>query len=162
MQTSLVKEPESCYMMDKNVTTTVTRTAAEEEIKSLNEHHVWELTNLPPGKRTITCKWVFKAKLDNKGQIHTYKAQLVARGFSQLYGEHYDEVFAPVVKHETIRGLLLVAAHRKLHVRHLDVKSAYLNGELEEEIFLEQPEGFQKRGHESKVLRLRKSLYGLK
>lgn len=136
--------------------------AAEEEIKSLNDHQIWELTDLPPGKKVTTCKWVFKAKLNGEGRIYTHKARLVARGFSQAYGEDYDETFAPVVKHETIRVLLCIAAQKGLHVRHLDVKSAYLNGQLEEEIFLEQPPGFQKSGQESKVLRLRKSLYGLK
>jgi len=89
-------------------------------------------------------------------------SQLVTRGFSQAYKEDYDETFAPVVKHETIRTLLCVAAKRKLHVRHLDVKSVYLNGELEEEIFLEESQSFQKDGQESKILKLRKSLYGLK
>lgn len=127
-------------------------------MKSLNEHKVWELTDLPPGKKAITCKWVFKAKLDGEGLVHTYKARLVARGFSQHYGEDYDETFAPVVKHEIIRVLLLVAAHKRLHVRHLDVKSAYLNGKLEENIFLKQPPGFQKHGQESKVLKLWKFL----
>jgi len=113
--------------------------AAKEEIKSLNKYQVWELTELPPGKKVTTCKWVFKAKWDGEGQVHTYKARLVAREFSQAYKKDYDETFAPVVKHETICTLLCVAAKRKLHVHHLDVKSAYLNGELEEEIFSEQP-----------------------
>lgn len=136
--------------------------AAEEEMHCLNQHRVWELTELPPGKKTISCKWVFKAKLDGDGQIHAYKARLVARGFSQRYGEDYDETYAPVVKHETIRVLLVVAAQRGLHVRHLDVRSAYLNGELNEEIYMEQPQGFEEPGQEDKVLKLRKSLYGLK
>lgn len=136
--------------------------AAEEEMKSLNEHQVWELTDLPPDKRAITCKWVFKCKLDEEGRIHNYKARLVTRGFSQCYGKDYDETFTPVVKHETIRILLGIAANKGLHVRHLDVKSAYLNSDLEEEIFLEQPPGFQKHGQESKVLKLHKSIYGLK
>lgn len=85
-------------------------------MKSLNEHQVWELTDLPSGKKAVTCKWVFKNKLDGEGHIHTCKARLVARGFSQIYGEDYDEIFAPVIKHGTIRALLLIAANRSLHL----------------------------------------------
>lgn len=136
--------------------------AAEEEIESLKEHKVWTLCDLPPGKKTISCKWVFKTKFNGNGQIDSYKARLVARGFSQRYGEDYDETFAPVVKHETIRVLLAIAAKRKLHVRHMDVKNAYLNGEIDEEIFMEQPPGFVEIGQECKVLKLQRSLYGLK
>lgn len=136
--------------------------AAEEEMKSLREYHVWDVVDLPPGFKTITAKWVFKAKLDGQGHIHTYKARLVARGFSQRNNIDYDETFAPVVRHETVRTLLTVAALRNLHVRHLDVKCAYLNGELDEELYLEQPDGFVIPGQENKVLRLRRSLYGLK
>lgn len=86
------------------------------------------------------CKWVFKTKLDGEGRVYTYKSRLVARGFCQ--GEDYNETFAPVVKHETIRTLLCITAQKGLHVRHLDVKSPYSNGELEQKIFLEQPPGF--------------------
>ena len=136
--------------------------AAKEEMGSLLKHDVWELADLPAGKRAISCKWVFKEKLDAKGHVHTYKARLVARGFSQKYGSDYDETFAPVVKHETVRILLAVAAAKGLNVRQLDVRSAYLNGELEEELYMEQPPGFIKQGQEDKVLRLKKSLYGLK
>ncbi|KFD62470.1 hypothetical protein M514_25320 [Trichuris suis] len=100
-------------------------TAAEEEMNSLRNYQVWELVDLPPGKKT---------------------ARLEARGFSQKYGRDYDETYAPVVKHETVRALLAIAATRKLHVRHLDVKNAYLNGDLEEELYMEQPPGFVEKG----------------
>lgn len=136
--------------------------AAEEEMKSLYQHQVWELAELPPGKKAISCKWVFKRKRDGDGRISTYKARLVARGYAQRYGEDFDETFAPVVKHETVRVLFAIAAQKGLHVRQLDVKSAYLNGELDEIIFMEQPEGFVDHDNEDKVLRLKKSLYGLK
>ena len=125
--------------------------AAEAEMRSLQEHDVWELTDLPSGKSAISCKWVFKAKLDSEGKVHTHKARLVARGFSQKYGEDYDETFAPVVHHETIRVLLAIAASRKLHVRQLDVRSAYLNGDIEEELYLEQPPGFKEVWRQRKV-----------
>lgn len=136
--------------------------AAKQEMAMLEKYKVFELADLPAGKRVISSKWVFKAKLDAEGNIHTHKARLVARGFSQRYGEEYDETFAPVVKHETVRILLAYAAARRQHVRHLDVKSAYLNGELSEDLYMEQPEGFEVPGAEEKVLRLRKSIYGLK
>ncbi|KFD64371.1 hypothetical protein M514_23395 [Trichuris suis] len=136
--------------------------AAMEEMRSMEELQVWQLTDLPPGRKAVTVKWVFKAKLNPKDQVETYKARLVARGFSQRYGQDYDETFAPVVKYDTVRTLLAVAAARKLHVRHLDVRSAYLNSTLEEEIYIEQPPDFVVRGQEDKVLLLHKSLYGLK
>uniref|UniRef100_A0A5S6Q3I8 Reverse transcriptase Ty1/copia-type domain-containing protein n=1 Tax=Trichuris muris TaxID=70415 RepID=A0A5S6Q3I8_TRIMR len=136
--------------------------AAAREIKSMQKLHVWDLVDLPPGKKPISLKWVFKVKPNSEGQADTYKARLVARGFSQRYGEDYDETFAPVVKHDTVRVLLSLAAAQKLHVRHLDVKAAYLNSPLEEELYVKQPPGFEVQGQEHKVLLLRKSLYGLK
>lgn len=126
------------------------------------EHEVWELADLPPGRKAVSCKWVFKEKTDGDGKIHTYKARLVARGFSQQYGDDYDETFAPVVKHETVRVLLTLAAQKKYHVRHLDVKSADLNGELDQEIYMDQPEGYVIPVTEGNVLKLAKSIYGLK
>jgi len=101
-------------------------------MKSLNQ--VWELANLPPNKKAISCKWVFKTKTNGKDRVCNYKVRLVAKGFSQSYRKDYDKTFAPVVKYDTIRALLCVA-HKGLNVRHLDVKSAYLNEELEEEIW---------------------------
>lgn len=145
--------------------TTITKVwlkAAKEEMKSLEQHQVCELVDLPPGKKSISWKWGFKNKVDVDGRISSYKTRLVARGFSQQYGEDFDETFAPVVRHETIRVLLAVVAQKGLHVRQLDVKSAYLNGKREETIFMEQPEGFVDRGNEDKVWKLKKSLYGLK
>ncbi|KFD64813.1 hypothetical protein M514_23025 [Trichuris suis] len=136
--------------------------AANAEILSLNRYHVWEVTDLPPGKTTISAKWVFKAKRNVQDHICSYKARLVARGFSQMQGRDYDETFASVVRHETVRIVFAVAAITELHVRHVDVNTAYLNGELDEELFLEPPPGFEQPGVDRKVLRLRRSLYGLK
>lgn len=131
--------------------------AMNEEINSLKETQTYELTDLPPNKIAIGCKWVFKQKSE-KG-VSRYKARLVAQGFSQKYGEEYDEVFAPVARAPTIRLLLSLAGKRNLVVKQFDVKTAFLNGDLAEEIYMRQPTGF-KIGE--KVLRLRKSLYGLK
>ena len=86
----------------------------------LDHHQVWELSNLPPGKRTITSRWVFKAKLDPCGSVHMYKARLVAWGFTQKFGEDYDATYAPIVMHETVRVLLAIAAAKNFHIRHLE------------------------------------------
>ncbi|KRX47242.1 Retrovirus-related Pol polyprotein from transposon TNT 1-94, partial [Trichinella sp. T9] len=98
--------------------------AAEEEMTSLKRKDVFELVEPPDGCNVISSKWIFNAKRDASGKIHSYKARLVARGFSQRLGEDYDETFAPVVKHETIRTLLSIAAVKSLHVRHFDVKTS--------------------------------------
>lgn len=131
--------------------------AMNEEIISLKETGTYELTDLPSNKNAIGCKWVFKTKPEKDGI--RYKARLVAQGFSQKFGQDYNEVFAPVARAPTIRLLLSLAGKRNLIVKQFDVKTAFLNGELEEEIYMCQPPGF-KNG--DKVFRLRKSLYGLK
>lgn len=111
------------------------------------------------GRKPIGSKWVFKVKYDENGTVTKYKARLVAKGFTQKYGVDYDEVFAPVARSTTLRVLLCVAGERDYFVKHFDVKTAFLNGDLKEEIYLKAPPGF-KSG--SKVFRLNKSLYGLK
>ncbi|KFD61173.1 hypothetical protein M514_26660 [Trichuris suis] len=136
--------------------------AVDAGLNSLESHDVWEVANLPVGKRPISAKWVFKLKRDEHGKIHTYKARLVARGFTQIHARDYDETFAPVVRHETVQTLFAVAAIKGMHVRHIDVKTAYLNGDLDKEIFMELPPGFKQQGTEGKVLQLHRSLYGLK
>ncbi|KMQ91963.1 retrovirus-related pol polyprotein from transposon tnt 1-94 [Lasius niger] len=125
--------------------------AAEKEIKLLHEYRVWDLVDPPPKREIITCRWVFKTKLDADGRPRTYKARLVARGFSQKFGEDYDETYAPVVRYNTVRVLLAVAAMKKMYVQQLDVQSTYLNGDLEEEIFMEQLPEFVQRGQENKA-----------
>ena len=135
--------------------------AVEEEIQSLHENATWEVVPLPTDRKPVGCKWVFKRKHDSNGEVTSYKARLVAQGFSQKYGTDYDEVFAPVAKQTTFRTLLSIAARRKLLVKHVDVKSAYLYGDLAETIYLKQPIGFE-TGGKGDVCLLRKSLYGLK
>lgn len=115
---------------------------------------------MPHGRKSIGSKWVFKVKLDQDGHPAVYKARLVAQGFTQKFGVDYDEVFAPVARSETFRVLLTVASSKKMSVKQFDFKTAFLNGTLEEEIYLRQPPGFQEQ--KNKVLRLNKSLYGLK
>jgi hypothetical protein len=117
---------------------------------------------LPKGHRPIGLKWVYKLKHDERGDIVKYKARLVAKGYVQRHGVDFDEVIAPVARMESVRVILILAAHLNWSVHHMDVKSAFLNGDLEEEVYVCQPPGFVKKGEEQKVLRLHKALYGLK
>lgn len=134
--------------------------AMKEEIKSLKKNNTWELCNLPKDRKAVGSKWVFKVKRSTDGSVK-FKARLVARGFSQKYGEDYDETFAPVVRQTTLRTLLSIAAKEKLAVHHFDVETAFLHGELNETIYMKQPTGFIE-GDFSKVCLLKKSIYGLK
>ena len=136
--------------------------AMDEEMRCLEEHGVYKLVDLPEGRQPIQCRWVFILKRDTDNRPKRYRARLVAKGFSQIQGIDYNETFAPVARHDTLRLLLALAATFDFEVHGIDIKSAYLHGELEEEIYMVQPEGFVKEGQESKVWRLLKALYGLK
>jgi hypothetical protein len=138
------------------------RQAMKEEMASIEQNGTWRLTELPQGHRPIGLKWVFKVKRDEAGAIVKHKARLVAKGYVQREGVDFDEVFAPVARMESIRMLLAVAAQEGWLVHHMDVKSAFLNGELKEEVYVRQPPGFTAAGHEGKVLKLYKALYGLR
>ncbi|GJS99151.1 ribonuclease H-like domain, reverse transcriptase, RNA-dependent DNA polymerase [Tanacetum coccineum] len=136
--------------------------AMKVELDSINRNNTWELTTLPKGHKAIGLKWVFKTKKDANGNIVKHKARLVAKGYIQEHGIDFEEVFAPVARMETIRLLLAIAANNKWEVHHLDVKSAFLHGDLKEEVYVTQPEGFIKRQDQGKVYRLIKALYGLR
>lgn len=136
--------------------------AMQEEINSLKRHGTWELVDLPSDRKAVKCKWVYKVKFRPDGEIERYKARLVAKGFTQVKGIDFDETFAPVARLDSLRYLLALAALEDWEIHQVDVKSAYLNGELDEEIYMEQPEGFVAAGEERKVCRLLKALYGLK
>ncbi|GJU46388.1 ribonuclease H-like domain, reverse transcriptase, RNA-dependent DNA polymerase [Tanacetum coccineum] len=136
--------------------------AMKVELDSINRNNTWELTTLPKGHKAIGLKWVFKTKKDANGNIIKHKARLVAKGYIQQHGIDFEEVFAPVARMETIRLLLAIAANNKWEVHHLDVKSAFLHGDLKEEVYVTQPEGFVKRQDNGKVYRLIKALYGLR
>ena len=135
--------------------------AMDDEYRSLVENGTWELVELPSNRKAIGCKWLFKSKRDEKGDIVRHKARLVAQGFTQKYGVDFDEVFAPVAKQVTMRTLLTIASRRKMIVKHVDVKTAYLHGILDETIYMKQPEIYHSGGA-NVVCRLKKSLYGLK
>ena len=116
----------------------------------------------PIGRKIIGSKWVFKCKVDENGDMERYKARLVARGFNQKYGFDYDETFSPVIRFESIRSVMALGVQYKLHLHQMDVSTAFLNGELSEEVYMRQPEGFVKKGEEHLVCRLNRSIYGLK
>ncbi|GJW85674.1 ribonuclease H-like domain, reverse transcriptase, RNA-dependent DNA polymerase [Tanacetum coccineum] len=136
--------------------------AMKTELDSINRNNTWELTTLPTGHKAIGLKWIFKTKKDANGDIIKHKARLVAKGYIQQHGIDFEEVFAPVARMETIRLLLAIAATNKWEVHHLDVKSAFLHGDLKEEVYVTQPEGFTKEQDKGKVYRLIKALYGLR
>lgn len=117
---------------------------------------------MPPGHKGVGLKWVYKLKRDTNGKIIKHKARLVARGYVQKQGIDYEEVFTPVTRLETVRVLLALAAKKGWEVHHLDVKSAFLNGELQETVYVTQPEGFVKENKEHMVYKLIKALYGLR
>ncbi|KAJ7950679.1 Retrovirus-related Pol polyprotein from transposon TNT 1-94 [Quillaja saponaria] len=136
--------------------------AMVEEMKALSKNDTWELASLPHGKRAVGCKWVFTIKRKADGTIKRYKARLVARGFTQTYGVDYQETFAPVAKMNSIRVLISCAANLGWDLQQLDIKNAFLHGDLAEEVYMEIPLGFSCQKTEGKVCKLKKSLYGLK
>ena len=136
--------------------------AAVEEYKSLVKNDTWEVVNLPQGRKAVGCKWVFRRKRTADGGIDRYKARLVAQGFSQLEGVDFEETYAPVSKISTIRTLIAYAVNKSMYIHQMDVTAAYLHGKLDETIFMKQPPGFEISGQENKVLKLKKSIYGLK
>ncbi|MCH80809.1 copia-type polyprotein [Trifolium medium] len=140
----------------------VWRKAMEEELKSIEKNQTWKLVDLPDKKAKIDVKWVFKVKLNPDGTISKHKARLVARGFLQKHGIDYNEVFAPVARIETVRLVVALACKNRWKMYHLDVKSAFLNGPLDEEVYVAQPPGFEIKGKEKLVYKLYKALYGLK
>lgn len=138
------------------------RAAMQDEYDSFITNQCWTLVDLPKGKKPVKCKWIFTKKRGLNEELLRYKARLVAKGYSQQFGIDYSETFSPVVRYSTIRILLALAAQNDLEMEHLDVKTAFLNGDLEEIVFMEQPEGFIKERSENKVYRLNKAIYGLK
>ncbi|KAA0033891.1 integrase [Cucumis melo var. makuwa] len=136
--------------------------ALDQEIDAIRRNETWELMELPTNKRALGVKWVYRTKLKLDGNVEKYKARLVVKCYKQKYGVDYEEIFAIVTRIETIRLILSLAAQNGWKVYQMDVKSAFLNGHLKEEIFVAQPLGYVQRGEEEKVYKLKKALYGLK
>ncbi|WMV55478.1 hypothetical protein MTR67_048863 [Solanum verrucosum] len=136
--------------------------AVNSEIKSILSNHTWELTDLPSGNKLLGSKWIFKRAMKADGTIDKYMARLVVKGYRKKKGLDYFDTYSPIIRITSIRMLIALTAVHDPKIHQMDVKTTLLKGELEEEIYMEQPEGFVVLGKEEKVCRLVKSLYGLK
>lgn len=144
--------------------------AIEEELEAHETNKTWSIVERKPSMRVIDSKWVFKILKDTNGNIYRYKARLCARGFMQREGIDYTDTYAPVVRYDSLRVLLAIIATENLEVAQFDVVTAFLNGDLEEEVFMEVPEGYKIKNlkkqsiekNASVVCKLKRSLYGLK
>ena len=134
--------------------------AMDEEFDSLQDNKTWELVSLPPGRKLVQWKWVYKTKIASDGTTTKYKDRLVAKGYSQVQGLDYHETFTLVTRMDSNRLVLEVVASKRWEVHHMDVKSSFFHGDLKEEIYMKQPKGYIE--YPSLVCKLRKSLYGLK
>lgn len=114
----------------------------DEEYNSLIENQTWDLVPLPLDQKLVRCKWVYKTKKSANGHVSRYKTRLVAKGFHQVHGIDYDETFALAVKMDSIRLALAITTTRRWEIHHMDVKNIFLHGDLEEEIYMEQPQGY--------------------
>ena len=127
-----------------------------EEIGALERNHTWEVVELLRGKTKVGCKWVFAVKFNADGSVNRYKARLVAKGFTQTFGIDYNETFEPVIKLNSMRVLLLLVSNLDWPLQQVDVKNAFLNGDLHEEGYMDSPPGFRQK--ENLVCKLKKSL----
>ena len=136
--------------------------AMRHEIDSLDDNNVWELVELPAGRKPVGSKWVFKLKKNADGSIERCKVRLVAQGYSQKEGLDYDKTFSLVVRSESVRIVIALAAINGLTLHQMDITTAFLHGDLEEEVYMKQPKGFLVEGQEHLVCQLKKSIYELK
>ncbi|GAB2276181.1 hypothetical protein Dimus_039178 [Dionaea muscipula] len=136
--------------------------AMKSEMDSMYANQVWDLVDAPEGIVSIGCKWVFKKKTGADGKVETYKARLVAKGYRQREGIDYEETFSPVAMTKSIRILLAIAAYHDYEIWQMDVKTTFLNGFLEEEVYMTQSEGFTDKENTKKLCKLQRSIYGLK
>jgi hypothetical protein len=160
------------YLMDDTAKTIVKtfaspdvddwKEAVHSEMNSILSNETWEMVDRPYGCKHVGCKWVFKKKIMPDGTVDKYKARLVAKGYTQKESEYFFDTYSPVARLTTIRVLISLAASHGLLVHQMDVKTSFLNRELEEEIYMTQADGFVVKGQEDKVCKLMKSLYGLK
>lgn len=157
---STIKVEPSVY--EEAVKETVWVNAMDDEMNSIHKNNTWELVPFPKGKQVIGVKWIYKVKYHADGSVEHHKARLVAKGFVQTPGVDYAETFAPVARLDTIKIILAIAAQYKWPIFQMDVKSAFLNGYIDEEVYVEQPIGYEVPDKEHLVYKLKKALYGLK
>jgi hypothetical protein len=155
-------EPKTYHDAIKSPNHTHWQQAMTEEYNSLLQNQTWSLTTLPQGRTAIECKWTYKLKYNADGTIARYKAQLMAKGYLQCLGIDFFETYSPVVCMDNIRIILSIVVVDNLELRQFDIATAFLNGTLQEEIYMRQPIGFQDPNHPEHVCRLHKSLYGLR
>jgi len=136
--------------------------AMNEELEQIEKNNTWELVPRPKDKNVIGTKWIFKNKLNENGDVIRNKARLVCKGYAQQEGIDFEETFVPVARLEAIRMFLALSSFQKFKVFQMDVKSAFLNGVLDEELYIEQPDGFILGNDPKLVCKLKKALYGLK
>jgi hypothetical protein len=160
--TADINEPSNVHEAVNGEYSNEWKNAMRSEYNSLLKNNTWELVPPPENKNVIGSKWVYKVKRNADGSVERFKARLVAQGYAQSQGIDYEEVFAPVARYNSIRTLLAVANVCNWDIHQMDVKTAFLQGELEEEIYLKQPDGFVDQDRPDHVCKLRKSIYGLK
>lgn len=134
----------------------------KDELKSMEQNEVWGVVELLKGCKKVGYKWVFKTKRDSFGNLERYKARLVAKGFTQKNGVDYKETFSPVSKKDSLRIIMALEAHYNLELHQMDVKTTFLNGSLEKEVYKDQPMGFIEKGKEHMMCKPKKSIYRLK
>ena len=133
-----------------------------QEYQSIIKNDVWEIVPRPKDKSVVSPKWIFKTKHSTDGSIQKYKARFIAHRFSQKEGIDYEDTFAPVGRYTSIRTILALASNMKWKLHHMDIATTFLNGLIEEEVYIEQPQGFETDDREAYVCKLKKALYGLK
>nr|GEY03671.1 retrotransposon protein, putative, Ty1-copia subclass [Tanacetum cinerariifolium] len=136
--------------------------AKKSEIQSMYDNQVWNLVDTTPSLKMVGCKWIFKKKTNMDGKIHTYKARLVMKGYTQTHKINYDETFSPVAKIKSIRIMLVIAAFLDYEIWKMDVKTAFVNEKLIEDVFMAQSKGFENEKYPKRVCKLQKAIYGLK
>ena len=133
--------------------------AMKSEIESMRENQVWNLIDPPDGVKTIECKWIYKKKKDMAGNVHIHKARLVAKDFRQVQGVDYDETFSPVAMLKSIQIILAIAAYFDYEIWQMDVKTSFINGNLTEDVYMMQPEGFVDPTNAGKICKLQKNSF---
>ncbi|GMP88042.1 hypothetical protein CsSME_00040173 [Camellia sinensis var. sinensis] len=155
-------ESQTFYEAVTSLESPLGKEAIKSEINSILQNHTWELVDLSPGSKALGSKWIFRKKMKIDGSIDKYKVRLVIKGYRQREGLDYFDTYSSVTKITSIRMVIAIVALRGLEIHQMDVKTAFLNGDLDEEIYTEQLERFSAPGQNKKVCKLVKSLYGLK